>query len=147
MLNRTNISNPIKPFFLVDYHSYDQGVGCQISWADVPDSYKDASGNKFLPAGKIVVHLTTGANAGKAVPSDSVAVVGGDTDYTILISSANEKDYNDAASGYGTCVSGVLYENLLPDSSGNPKVLAPALKTKLVASGKYIFQTRAESRG
>ena len=146
MLNRTNISNPIKPFFLVDYHSYDQGVGGQISWADVPASYVDASGNKALPAGKIVASLISGANAGKLVPSDSPAITT-ETEYAILISSANEKDRNDAAGGYGTCVAGVIYENLLPDSSGNPKVLAPALKTKLAASGKYVFQVRAESRG
>jgi hypothetical protein len=149
-MNRTNLGNSVKPGFIVDYHSMDQGVGGQISWEDVPDSYKDAAGFKSIPAGKVMGVVPSGVKAGKLVPHDSALIGGANpaaTEFALLASGAYENSKVAAISGYGTIVGGVIYENLLPDSSGNPKVLAPALKTGLGNSGKFTWQRRTELRG
>jgi hypothetical protein len=145
-MNHQSFPNTIRPGFIVDFQSMDQGVGGQISWAEVPDAYKDPAGYKNIPAGKVMVVVPTGLTAGKLVPHDSTAAAGA-TEFCLLTSGAYENSKVAAISGYGTIVGGVIYENLLPDSSGSPRVIAAPLKTGLNNSGKFTWQRRAESRG
>lgn len=149
-MTRTDYGNTVKPGFIVDYHSMDQGIGGQISWDDVPDSYKDAAGFKVLPAGKVMGVVPSGIKAGKLVPHDSALIGGANppaTEFALLASGAYENSKVAALSGYGTIVGGVIYENLLPDSSGAPRVLPAPLKTGLNNSGKFTWQRRTETRG
>jgi hypothetical protein len=63
------------------------------------------------------------------------------TAQAIIETSANDKNLAEALTGYSVIVGGVLYENLLPDAAGTPKVLPAAYKSELVSAGctfKYI---------
>jgi hypothetical protein len=147
-MTRTSIANSLKPSFIADYNSMILGVGGQISWADVPDSYKDGvTGKKSLPAGTLVAVIPSGGTAGKLAPWDATAIDGVVTKFELLATRAAEDDQNAALSGYGTIVGGVVYENLLPDASGSPRALTSDQKTALVAVGQFVFVTRTESRG
>ena len=65
----------------------------------------------------------------------------------MLETSALEDDPVAAKSGYGMIVGGRLYENLLPDATGSPKVLASAIKTELAASGTgFSFEQSGDNR-
>lgn len=100
------------------------------------------SGPKFLPAGTVVGSLLDGT--GKVSPR----VVTTNPAIGLLETNATDDPLStDAKSGYGIMVSGVFYENLLPDSSGAPKVLASAIKTELAAAGAgFVFQQYADNR-
>lgn len=62
----------------------------------------------------------------------------------VLISTAREDAQEHAVSGYGVYLGGHLYENILPDSSGSPKVLPSAYKDEMGAL--FTFETYADSR-
>lgn len=67
----------------------------------------------------------------------------------LLVSNALEGDPNAAMTGYGIYIGGSVYENLLPDASGSPKVLADALKTDLQYTGNttgWHFGQYSDSR-
>lgn len=52
-----------------------------------------------------------------------------------------------ALTGFGVVVGGVLYENLLPDATGTPKVLPAQYKTELTAAGcTFKFAQYGDSR-
>jgi hypothetical protein len=100
------------------------------------------SGAKFLPAGTVVGTLLDGP--GKASPRILT------TNPAIGILETNATDdpkSSDSSTGYGILVGGVIFENLLPEASGSPKVLASAVKTELAAAGTgFAFQQYADSR-
>lgn len=56
----------------------------------------------------------------------------------ILETNATENSPTDSLSGYGVIVGGVVYDNLLPDSTGTPKVLPAEYKTELAEVGTGI---------
>ena len=65
----------------------------------------------------------------------------------ILETNAAQNAQSHALSGYNLLVGGVLYENLLPDASGTPKVLPAAYKAELAAVGcTFKYQTYADNR-
>jgi hypothetical protein len=117
-----------RPGFVVDPSSIEQNPGRQIDWANVAAGYIDAAtGKKVLPAGTVIGELL---GSGKISPR----VVTTNPATGILATTAIEGDRSAALSGYGVMVGGVIYEALLPDSSGSPKVLAAAIKTELAAA-------------
>jgi hypothetical protein len=100
------------------------------------------SGDKVLPAGTVVGELLGTGKVSPRVASTNPAVGFLETD-------AVENDPIAAKSGYGMIVGGVLYENLLPDASGSPKVLASAIKTELNTAGVskgFRFEQYADNR-
>lgn len=86
------------------------------------------TGAKTLKAGTVVGTLL---GAGKISPR--VAATNPAT--AILATDAHEDSKTDARTGYGVILGGVLYENLLPEATGSPKVLLAAVKTELQAAG------------
>jgi hypothetical protein len=130
-----------RPGFVADQESMERTDGRQIDWANVSNAYIDAStGKKVLPAGTVVGELL---GAGKISPR----VVTTNPATGILVSTAIEGDPSMPLSGVGTYVGGVVYETLLPDSAGSPKVLAGAIKTELAAAGcTFKFQQYADNR-
>lgn len=65
----------------------------------------------------------------------------------ITVSNATENSKSDSASGYGTIVGGNLYENLLPEATGTPKVLSDQVKTELNANGTgFAFEQYQDTR-
>lgn len=100
------------------------------------------TGAKFLPAGTVVGTLLNGT--GKASPR----IVTTNPAVGILETNATDDVLApDALSGYGIIVGGVIYENLLPEATGTPKVLASAVKTELAAASTgFVFQQYADSR-
>lgn len=114
-----------RPGFVADEGSLEFSSGRQIDWANVAAGYLDAAtGKKVLPAGTVVGELLGGGKISPRVVTTNPAV-------GILATTAIEDDRSAALSGYGMLVGGVLYEALLPDSSGSPKELAAAVKTEL----------------
>lgn len=64
----------------------------------------------------------------------------------LILSDANEGDPSEAKTGYGMALSGIVFENLLPDATGSPKVLPQAVKDELNANGlNFRFETYVDS--
>lgn len=98
------------------------------------------TGRKYLPAGTVVGDLL---GSGKVSPR----VVTTNPAMGVLETDAIEGDPTAAKSGYGVIRGGALYEALLPDASGSPRVLAGAIKTELNASGTgFVFLTYSDQR-
>jgi len=117
-----------RPSFVVDWNGVVRDTGRQIDWANVGAGYIDATtGKKVLPAGTVVGDLL---GAGKISPR----VVTTNPAMGILLETAVEDDPAAALSGYGVMVGGPVYEALLPDASGSPRVLAAAIRTELDAA-------------
>lgn len=65
----------------------------------------------------------------------------------ILETDATDANNAEAYSGYSTLVGGVLWENLLPDATGTPKVVPAQYKSELVSAGcTFKFRTYADTR-
>lgn len=112
--------------------------GVQIDWANVAGAYLDVATNKkVLPAGTVLGSLL---GAGKVSPR----VVATNPAVGILVSVAIEGDLSAAKSGVGMYVGGVVYESLLPDAAGAPRVLAAAIKNELDAA-RCTFKYEAYS--
>jgi hypothetical protein len=128
--------------FVADPQSMEEAEGRQIDWANVAAGYIDAStGKKVSPAGTVMGELLGG---GKKI---SPRVVTTNPATCILASNAVEGERSDSYSGYGIYVGGVVYEALLPDSTGSPKTLAAALKTELSSAGcTFKFRTYEDNR-
>jgi hypothetical protein len=106
----------------------------------VPQQYRSAG--KHLPAGKCMAAMTDGRLCTRAERP------GAETASELLKTAATEFSESDSLSGYGTYESGRFYENLLPDSTGTPRVLPAQYKTELrAAGGAWRFEQYADSRG
>lgn len=93
-----------------------------------------------LPPGTIMAELTDGRMVPRAVRP------GAETAKYLLATYANEDSATDAASGYGIIKSAAVYENLLPESTGTPKVANSTYKTELLAQGGYwMFEQYADN--
>jgi hypothetical protein len=92
--------------------------------------------------GTAIVRQTTGgtyAASGTIVASRSA--VG------ILETDAVSQGHGDSLSGYSLLVGGVVYDTLLPDATGTPKVLPAAYTSELAAAGcTFKYATYADSR-
>lgn len=127
--------NVSRPGFVADQNSMERNDGRQIDWANVGAGYLNATtGKKVLPAGTVVGSLLGAGLISPRVVTTNPAV-------GVLVSNAIEGDQAAAKSGYGVYVGGVVYETLMPDSTGSPKTVPAAMKTELAAAGctfKYI---------
>jgi hypothetical protein len=110
MGSRTEFENS-RPGFIADAASIALLSGRQVDWDEVPASYADDSGGKFLPAGTVVSEMPGGG----LVPRVDGVEYAGDA-VGLLRTSAHENDRNAALSGYGVVAGGVVYQNLLPDA-------------------------------
>lgn len=130
-----------RPGFAADPDSIELNSGRQIDWANVAAGYIDAAtGKKVLPAGTVIGELLGNGKISPRVVTTNPAT-------GILATTAIEGDRSAALSGYGVMVGGVIYEALLPDSAGSPKVLAAALKTEMAAAGcTFKFERYEDNR-
>lgn len=136
--------------FIADPASIEQIPGRVVNFDAVSDTYIVAStGKKKLPAGTIVGELSDGrivedgGTDASVSPTDEAATLG------ILLTDANEGASEEALTGYGVLVGGVLYDNLLPDASGDPLTIGSSAKSDLASAGctfKYVVfrDSRAE---
>ena len=116
------------PAFVVDWNGAVRDTGRQIDWANVAAGFLDATtGKKVLPAGTVVGELL---GTGKVSPR----VVTTNPAMGFLLQTAVEDSPAAASSGVGVMLGGPVYEALLPDASGTPRVLAAAIKTELAAA-------------
>lgn len=93
-----------------------------------------------LPPGTVLAELADGRAVPRAVRP------GAETAKYILATYANEDSQTDAASGYGVIKSAAIYENLLPEAAGTPKVIDAAYKTELLAQGGFwMFEQYADN--
>lgn len=97
-------------------------------------------GLKTLRAGTVVGELLGGGKVSPRVATTNPAT-------GILETTAVYGEKVAALSGYGVITGGVLYENMLPEATGSPKVLATAVKTELNANGTgFAFEQYGDSR-
>lgn len=94
------------------------------------------SGNKFLPAGTVVSENVVG-DVRKVYPRSE----GGST-FGILETDAEENEPSAALSGYGVMIGGRLYEALLPEAAGTPRVIGTTIRNELLAlpGGGFSFE-------
>lgn len=121
--------------FIAVHSSIVRDSGRQIDWANVGAGYIDAaSGKKVLKAGTVCGELLgTGKISPRVLTTNPAA--------GILETDAVEGDTTVPASGYGFIRGGAVYEALLPEATGSPRVLAAAVKTELNAAGMgFDFQ-------
>lgn len=126
--------------FIVDERSVMRDGGHQIDWANVADTYKNADGKKEILAGTVMGTLLGSGKMSPRVATTNPAV-------GVLATTAVEGSPNMPKSGYGLIIGAAVYENLLPDASGSPAVLATAVKNELKANGyAWSFHSYADSR-
>lgn len=92
-------------------------------------------GGKHVPGGTVMDLLANGM----IVPS--ALATAGVTAYCILETNADEFSNSDAATGYGCIRGGALFENLLPEATGDPAEIDDTWKTELRArGGAFLFE-------
>lgn len=97
-----------------------------------------------VKAGTCMDLIEAGDNAGKIVPS--ALNTGGVTAFCLLATNADSVSDTDAITGYGIIKSASVYENLLPEATGTPKVLNSTWKTELLARGGFwMFEQWADN--
>lgn len=105
------------------------------------------SGVKRIRAGTVLAELPSG----KVIPRADVDIVADPTHTAAGIAETEmeEGNRNDALTGYGMLIGGALYENLLPEATGTPKVLPALFKTELAAAAGvlgFAFHQYGDSR-
>jgi hypothetical protein len=105
-------------------------------------SYTGGTGGKFIPALTVMVELASGKTVPRAIRP------GAETAQFMIETDAAEDQISNALTGFGHIIGAHLFENLLPDASGDPAVLPGAYKTELRAfGGSWVFDQYADSRG
>lgn len=103
------------------------------------------SGDKFLPAGTVLVEATSGSGQ-SVVKKVSPRVGGSGTAVGLLATDANEKSTVEAKSGYGVITGAKVYETLLPDAAGSPRTLDSTIKSELAAlPDGFSFESYTDS--
>lgn len=131
--------------WLVDWENAPRDLGAQIDWGSVDPARVDGNGRKYVPDGTIMARI---AASGKVVPRRDVALeegnaLGTETAVGILIGEAGEGDRNDAMTGYGLLLGGVVYNNLLPDFGQGALV---TWKTELETNGlTFVYLTHTNT--
>lgn len=94
---------------------------------------------RIIPSGTVMCRTT----AGLLIPR---AVADAETASEILASDAIERSDVDAMTGYGTYVSGIIFENMMPDADSAGDIPS-AYKTELATAGcSFIFHDFSDSR-
>lgn len=88
------------------------------------------SGYKMIPAGTRMGDAGTNGRIYPRVETSNPAKM-------ILLTNARENGEYGTRDTYGVIRSGMLYENLLPDAAGTPKVIPPAEKAELATAGCF----------
>ncbi|WP_161884060.1 hypothetical protein [Deinococcus alpinitundrae] len=115
--------------FVADRGSMETfGTGVQIDFTKFTDAKYGTAGTRVIPAGTIIE--PTGEVGKPAYLCGPASGTAGKL-ALILKTGAEEDSRADAYSGYGAYSGGVVYETLLPDASGSPRVLSAALRTQL----------------
>jgi len=127
--------------FVADRASMDTyGTGIQLDFSKFTDAKYGAAGKRIIPAGTVV---SPTKEAGKPAllcgPGTGTA---GDL-HLILKTDAEEDSTVDALTGYGAYSGGVVYETLLPDATGTPRVLPAGIRGQL---GRFTFMTYEDKR-
>lgn len=96
---------------------------------------------KFIPAGTVMVELTSGKTVPRAVRP------GAETAQFILETDAAEDQESNALTGFGHMADAYVFENLLPEATGSPAVLPAGWLTELRAfGGSWHVDQYADSR-
>ena len=114
--------------WIADAHSIMlHGGGAQIDFTTFVDAKFGTAGTRKIPSGTVC-----GLNvSGRAIPwTTGVAL--------LLRSDAYEDSPTAAISGYGFVTGGNVYEAVLPDAAGTPKVLTAPQKAALGV--RFYFQ-------
>lgn len=90
-----------------------------------------------VPDANTFTYAATGSNA-----TATGTITASYTAQAIIETDANQGALVEAKTGYGQLCGGVLYESLMPDASGTPKVIPAAYKSELVAAGCTFKYTR-----
>lgn len=110
-----------------------------LTIASGDDAVIVGDGYKVLPAGTVCGTLLGSGKISPRVASTNPATC-------ILLTNAEEDSRVHAITGYGVVRGGVIYENLLPDATGDPKVLPTDYKTELNANGTgFSFSQYSDS--
>ncbi len=130
--------------WLVDWANAPRDLGAQIDWASVDPARVDAQGKKYVPDGTIMARI---ASNGKLIPRRDVAArgnaLGTEVAVGILLGEAGESDRNDALTGYGLILGGVVYNNLLPDFG---QANLATWKTELETNGlTFVYLTHTNT--
>lgn len=98
-------------------------------------TYRVSSSNtKVIPGGTVLCELSNGKVVPRAARPGSESAIG------ILWSTATENSKNEALTGYGVIVGGVIYENLLPET-------ITSYKAELETNGtSFVWATYSDSR-
>lgn len=111
-------------------------VGRQIDWANVPTSYIPAGDTKKqIPAGTVM--CATEGGDGEVIPY--VDALGAETALCLLATNAREDAPQDAHGNYGMLIGGPVWDNLLPEATGTPAVIAAQAKSEMATAGCTFF--------
>lgn len=128
------------PGFVCDNNSMRKNSGRQIDWTNVAAGYVDAdSGLKTIPAGTVMA--ASDVADGSVVPAANGSHVSGNP-IGVLVSTAIEDDESAALSGYGIYVGGVIFLDLLPETSGGTNAYSSDLQSNGLT---FQFETYADS--
>jgi len=137
-MGRTNY-NLSTPGFVCDNNSMRKNSGRQIDWANVAAGYVDAtSGLKTIPAGTVMA--ASDAGDGSVLPAANGSHITGNP-IGLLVSTAIEDDEAAALSGYGIYVGGVIFLDLLPETSGGTNAYSANLQQNGLT---FQFETYAD---
>jgi hypothetical protein len=65
----------------------------------------------------------------------------------LIYSDATQGSLTDASTGYGMVVGGYVFENLLPEATGSPKVITAAQKAALALCGPgFVYEQYQDTR-
>lgn len=102
------------------------------------------SGDRQVPSGTVMCKLSSGKVVPRAVRP------GSETAYSLQETDAAENDRSAALTGYGQIIGGAVYENLLPEASGDPATIDSTYKTELQTAGVgtgFAFLQYADDSG
>ena len=120
---------------VVDESSLERMPGAQINWAAIT---ADADGAKRVKAGTVVSRRSDGLVEPRSFSKTLTSVVVNTNVATVTLVGhgfvVGEQIYVSGAN-LASLVGGVLFENLLPDATGTPKVLPTQYKTELKNAG------------
>jgi hypothetical protein len=90
-------------------------------------------------AGGLAFTIADGATDFVAGDSWTIAVTLTNAPIGFLATDALEDDPSAAKTGYGIIVGGSIYENLLPEATGSPKVISASVKAQLDQTGTGFY--------
>jgi len=133
-------SNVGSPGFILGAN-YDANDGRQIDWANVTGT----EGSKTVPGGTIMAEVDNGLLAPrKADVLDNQTTPVAYPSTSILLATAEQSNNNDALSGYGVVLGGVVFSNLLQDTL---EANFDSWLTELKDNGTgFVFETYDDDR-